>query len=173
MISILFPDHRIWPPPCSRSWQFWYTWILFGVAALGIPVIGIEDWGSLGLYTPVAFAIGMILIIGGLLLALWGIRTLSTRQTSGLTGNFVKEGPYKFTRNPQYLGDSLAIAGLILVTNSVACLILGLLGIAWFVLAPISEEPWLGKQFGEEYEQFCRDIPRFFSWKVLIFKKEK
>jgi protein-S-isoprenylcysteine O-methyltransferase Ste14 len=103
--------------------------------------------------------------VGGSLFALWGVRILSLYQSSGLEGKFVTTGPYRFTRNPQYVGDIVIISGFILVTNSVMSLIVGALGILLFILTPFCEEPWLKEIFGDEYQAYRETIPRFISLK--------
>ncbi len=162
-ISILSPKHRVWPPPHKRSWQFLYVWILAIIGIVGVPIIGIFDWGSLGIGGIVIAVVGAILIATGIAIAVWGVRTLSSEQSMGMKGEFVMRGPYRYTRNPQYLGDVLMMIGIILVTDSVMALVTGILAILWFLLAPLAEEPWLREQFGDKYEQYCRKVPRFVS----------
>jgi len=94
-------------------------------------------------------------------LALWGVVTLGIHASQGLGGDLVREGPYRFTRNPQYVGDIAIIIGYIVFSNSRMALIAGLLGIGWFVLAPFVEEPWLRARFGDAYDEYVSEVPRF------------
>lgn len=79
---------------------------------------------------------------------------------------FVAVGPYRYVRNPMYIGGFFALFGFGLILKSVAILIFGL---PWILFAHlfvrIYEEPALRKQFGNEYEIYCnrvnRWIPRF------------
>lgn len=80
-----------------------------------------------------------------------------------LEGPFVEEGPYRYSRNPQYVGDIALPAGYILLTNSLALLLTGLLAIGWFALAPFAEEPWLRARFGRAYEEYLEKVPRFLG----------
>ena len=77
----------------------------------------------------------------------------------------MEEGPYRFTRNPQYVADIGMLAGFAILTNSTYAWITCLLGIVWFVLAPFTEEPWLRDQFGVEYDSYIKRVPRFLSLK--------
>jgi protein-S-isoprenylcysteine O-methyltransferase Ste14 len=52
--------------------------------------------------------------------------------------------------------------GLIIVTNSLLTLIVGIIGIIWNVLTPFSEEPWLGNLYGDKYNEYCKKVRRFF-----------
>lgn len=79
---------------------------------------------------------------------------------------FVAVGPYRYVRNPMYIGGFLALIGFGLILKSVATLIFGLPWILFaHIFVRIYEEPVLRKQFGDEYEAYCgrvnRWIPRF------------
>jgi protein-S-isoprenylcysteine O-methyltransferase Ste14 len=73
-------------------------------------------------------------------------------------------GFYRYVRNPMYLGFFTGWIGLwvvfgraSLVAIAWACVIA--LGIALFVL--LYEEPKLRKMFGADYEEYCRNVPRW------------
>jgi len=162
-ISIFFPKRRIWPPPKKDSWQFWVSWILLDSGMIGSGLIGIIDFETLGgafwvrsLFGGLAFLIG-----GGV--ALWGVSTLSARQSFGLKGKLVTDGLYQYSRNPQYLGFILMFAGVILVMYSFMALFTGVIIIVMFVILPFSEEPWLLQQYGKAYVEYCRHVPRFIG----------
>ncbi len=64
----------------------------------------------------------------------------------------VQDGPYRYSRNPIYLGFLVAYAGLAMMANAPVMLLL--LGPLWYILdrhviAP--EERYLNDKFGEEY----------------------
>lgn len=76
----------------------------------------------------------------------------------------VAVGFYRYVRNPMYLGFLTGWAGLWVVFGhaslamiAVACLVM--LGVHLFVLG--YEEPTLRRLFGEEYEEYCRNVPRW------------
>ena len=74
---------------------------------------------------------------------------------------FVPAGPYRFTRNPQYVGDTALLLGLGIVANSELLWVTHALAALCFIVAPLSEEAWLAEQYGEEYERYRRKTPRF------------
>lgn len=99
----------------------------------------------------------------------------------------VTEGLFAHSRNPLYLGNFLALAGLCLIHNSALCY---LVGIPFFALAYLAiveaEEEYLIRKFGPEYETYRRRVPRFllslrglgttirsmkFDWKRLVRKE--
>ena len=82
-------------------------------------------------------------------------------STHPVRDGFTSSGPYRFTRNPQYLGDNVFFLGLSIVANSKLLWITHALLALVFIIAPLSEEVWLQEQYGEEYERYRRDTPRF------------
>ena len=159
--SIAFSDKRIWPPPRRNSWQHTITWILFYLAfALNGALIFI-DWNSWLFQSNARFLLGIPLAIFGSLLVSWGIVTLGAKNTSGDKGGFISDGPYRFTRNPQYLGDMLLFIGLILISNSLYLSIANMLLTLVFAMTPWAEEVWLEKTYGDEYKNYKNSTPRF------------
>jgi protein-S-isoprenylcysteine O-methyltransferase Ste14 len=74
----------------------------------------------------------------------------------------VVKGLYRFTRNPMYVGVLGVIVGQALYYQSrsvamYACVVF--LGFYLFVLA--YEEPTLRRLFGAQYEEYCREVPRW------------
>ena len=163
LVSIVWPEHRVSPPPGRRSWQYRLVWGLVDVATLGILVVGVLDWNRFVLDSPLRLPVGAALALGGGAFALWGIRHLSWHASLGLEHELVRSGPYRWTRNPQYVGDIVMLVGWGIVFNSLWAWILCLLGIAWFAAAPFAEEPWLRARYGEAYERYRRKVPRFLG----------
>ncbi len=161
--SLARPAARIWPPPGRDSWQYRLVWALIDVATAGILVVGALDWNTFVLHHWVRIPLGAVLALGGGAFALWGIRHLTWHASLGLDAEFVRSGPYRWTRNPQYVGDIVMLLGWALLFNSLPAWILCALGIAWFALAPFAEEPWLREHYGEPYERYRREVPRFLG----------
>ena len=113
--------------------------------------------------------VGAFLIIFGNVLAVWGVKTLGVKASSGQKHRLVIKGPYKYTRNPQYLGDIIALTGLAILVSSIYVLIASSLAITTFLLMPLSEEKWLVEQYGEEYIRYMRNTPGFIN--LYVFKR--
>ena len=78
------------------------------------------------------------------------------------TQHLVVTGLYRYVRNPMYLGVGSVIMGQGLFLGNRQVLGYGLfvcLSFHLFVLA--YEEPTLRRTFGEEYERYCADVPRW------------
>lgn len=161
VVSLARPTMRIWPPPGRNSWQYRLVWTLTGLSAVGLSAVGVLDWNTFALDRWVRIPVSTLLIVGGLALALWAVRVLGVHATSGLQDSLVEVGPYRFTRNPQYVGDIVLLLGWGILANSLRAWILCILAMAWFALAPFTEEPWLRKQHGEAYDAYCQRVSRF------------
>jgi protein-S-isoprenylcysteine O-methyltransferase Ste14 len=170
----------IWPPPSDKSWQKKYINYVLGFAQIATPIVSILDrimdyeYYQIG-YKPVTpfriTAIVLLAIAGPL--GIWGAMKLSWYQSLGGTNTLRTEGPYKFTRNPQYVSVIIVYPAVAVLCNSWRGLIIGI-GIAlWFLLAPRTEEPWLHAQFGKAYEDYCAKTPRFFISKNFVSKEQK
>lgn len=160
--SVLFYEKRIWPPPGRKSWQYTLTWFLF-YAAFGLnAVLMVLDWNNWVLGSAIRFLLGIPVLVVGVILFLWGFTTLGAKNTSGVQDGFHRDGAYRFTRNPQYLGDMLLFAGLAMVSNSLYLLVVNALLALVFLLTPFSEEVWLEEQYDEAYLAYKRETPRFF-----------
>ena len=162
LASFWHPGQRVWPPPGRRSWQYWSTWILTDLAIGGILALGILDWNGFAV-PPWLRAVGAALLGAGLLFAWWAVRTLSFHASLGLGGAFVTRGPYRISRNPQYVGDIAALLGYALLSNSAITLAAAVIGSFWFAFAPLVEEPWLRARYGAAYDQYCFTVPRFLG----------
>ncbi len=133
------------------------------VCTFGVPVVGILDRGSLGIGHPLAFPLGALLILVSSMLIAWAMRALGLAESFGLEGELATDGPYRYSRNPQYVGFVLMLMGVVLVTDSVRALMTGSVVIVLVLLAPFSEEPWLRERFGSRYDEYCERVPRFFG----------
>lgn len=74
----------------------------------------------------------------------------------------VVRGPYRFVRNPMYIGAALAVAGAALFYRSMAlaAFVAGFLLVTHlFVL--LYEEPTLRRLFGPDYESYCHRVHRW------------
>jgi protein-S-isoprenylcysteine O-methyltransferase Ste14 len=111
--------------------------------------------------------LGAAAALGGLLLALWCVVTF-VREGRGTPAVFdpprrlVTGGPYRFVRNPMYIGAGLALGGAAVSLGSVwLAVYLGLLGVAAHLFIVRHEEPTLRRSFGRDYADYCRAVGRW------------
>lgn len=109
----------------------------------------------------------------GCLLLIWGYaqfrlvgryRLPRSGGSPGMTAmpdRFVATGPYRFTRNPMYLGHLIFMAGLTVTFWSWFALILFTARAIWFHGRVLRDERRLAERFGGEYEAYRRQVPRW------------
>jgi protein-S-isoprenylcysteine O-methyltransferase Ste14 len=108
------------------------------------------------------------LIITRTILILFSAVTLARHSGStGAQGDPAKKpvtsGPYRWIRNPIYLGDEIIILGLAFLTQSPS--LFTALIIFMVLIAAYSrkvEEPGMERRFGEAYRQYKQGVPRWF-----------
>ena len=78
------------------------------------------------------------------------------------TEHLVVTGLYRYVRNPMYVGVVSVIVGQGLLLGNRQVLGYGALVCLGFYLFVIGyEEPTLRRTFGDEYERFCANVPRW------------
>jgi protein-S-isoprenylcysteine O-methyltransferase Ste14 len=162
ILTIKLPSFRFWPPPSHRSWQFVFSWLIASVVTVNFLFIGLLDFDSFFLPSlRQRFPFALALFFFGSVIGSWSFTAFGLRATIGLGGKLITSGPYRYSRNPQYMGDSLNIMGYMILTNSWMVWLIGILGVMLNILAPFTEEPWLEERFGHEYLAYKRRVPRF------------
>jgi protein-S-isoprenylcysteine O-methyltransferase Ste14 len=111
---------------------------------------------------------GIVIGAAGAAAALWCIFTFATigRGTPAPFDpprRLVIRGPYRFVRNPMYVGAGLALASVALFYESLTLLgYAGLFFLATHVFVVLYEEPTLRRTFGQDYEAYCRQVSRWW-----------
>ena len=111
---------------------------------------------------------GMIVGAAGAGVAVWCILTFAllgrgTPAPFDPPRRLVVRGPYRYVRNPMYLGAGLALAGAALFYEAGALWAYagGFLVLTHLVVV-LYEEPTLRRTFGEDYETYCRQVRRWW-----------
>jgi protein-S-isoprenylcysteine O-methyltransferase Ste14 len=110
--------------------------------------------------------VGVALGLLGVALAIWGVVTFRAASTSVLPFRpataLVRRGPYRFTRNPMYVGMTLGYAGMSVVLNTWWPLLLLPLVLSALVRLVVSrEEAYLTTIFGADYRDYTRSVRRW------------
>lgn len=113
-------------------------------------------------------ALGTLVLIAGLALAGWGRLTFAKagaeiRPASPKNSHLVTNGPFRFTRNPMYLGIFVMTIGLMLIIGTPTMLLAPIAFFLWvnFISIPF-EEAKMERQFGEAYRNYQRRVRRWF-----------
>jgi len=89
------------------------------------------------------------------------LRLLIGEEPAGL----VSRGPYRFSRNPMYVGVLLAVFGQAVLFASPPLAAYGCAVFLFFHLMVVFvEEPHLRATRGRWYELYCRAVPRWLGW---------
>jgi len=116
--------------------------------------------------THVVSVSGMVLFGVGAVVAGWGLVLFHVARTTTTPGEaskaLVTRGPYRFTRNPMYVGLTLAYLGEMGILVEIAPLIPLLFVVAYvnWIVIPV-EETKLRTVFGEDYAQYCERVGRW------------
>jgi protein-S-isoprenylcysteine O-methyltransferase Ste14 len=118
-------------------------WIVVAIGAvIGLPCVWEFAWRGLG--TPAPFDPPRRLVISG---------------------------PYRFVRNPMYVGMGIVLIGEAIVFPNLTWLMLAMVVSLWAVVSVFIieyEEPTLRRMFGADYEAYFREvrrwIPRLRPW---------
>ena len=77
------------------------------------------------------------------------------------TGELTVSGLYRWSRNPQYVGYLLFLLGFTLNDWSLWCLAALLVVAVSVHFLVLVEEEHLQRVFGEQYVEYCRNVPRY------------
>lgn len=112
--------------------------------------------------------LGVVLYASGVLWTAWSTITLGKQFSVEVTiqddHELITKGPYRFCRHPRYQGLFMLALGITLVFHSwvgVAVLV-PLLGL--FVYRVKDEEAMLHREFGEQWEAYCKHSYRFIPF---------
>ena len=115
---------------------------------------------------PIQIAAGFVILIVAMTLGLWGIVAFNRAGTNvsphASTLIVVTDGPYRFTRNPMYLGIALFQLGLGLAASldwSVIIAPLVLAALHYGVV--LREEAYLTAKFGAPYTEYLDKTRRW------------
>lgn len=126
---------------------------------------------TLSWHVSLAFITGAI----GFYLALVGLVTLKVNKTTlnalypDRSRTLVTHGCFRFSRNPVYLGFVMLHAAAALLLGSIVGLIISPLLI--FLLTNLhiqTEEKGMQRLFGERWQGYCDNTPRWISLRTLI-----
>lgn len=142
------------PPPLIYAAVYVVGWLLNEIVPLPLPA-----W-------PGVRALSLLLLAAGVALPAWsnvlfhraGTSMVPVRPSAAL----VVRGPYRFTRNPMYLGLLCIYVGVALWAGQGWALLLTPLlvfVIQRFVIA--REERYLAQRFGDAYRDYCAQVRRW------------
>ena len=127
------------------------------------PIVHIGAWRA---------SVTGLLMIGGLALSVWTIVYMKRRgkgnpmdafghEVAPRTQHLMTDGPYRLNRNPMLSGTLLYLVGVVVWLWTWQALLVWLVFFAIMMVQVVSEERRLRRDFGDEYEAYCRRTRRF------------
>jgi protein-S-isoprenylcysteine O-methyltransferase Ste14 len=133
--------------------------------------------------------LGLLTVVFGELLRLTAVRHIGTisRTRTDRLGPLVASGPFRWVRNPLYIGNAVLWIGLALVAQlpSLVAPIAFLLALEYHAIVRWEEE-LLAERLGQPYRDYLRTVPRWiprppqpsgnpappaFGWKETLFSE--
>ncbi len=118
-------------------------------------------------------AVSAVLVIAGMVLSVWAIVYMRRKgdgnpmdafghEVAPRTKHLMTDGPYRLSRNPMLTGIFLYLAGWIVWLLTWQSVLFFVVFALVMLLQVYSEEKRLRRDFGEEYDAYCRRTGRFF-----------
>ena len=126
----------------------------------------------------VRMVIAMVLAVLGLSLSIWSIIYMRRKgdgnpmdafghEVAPRTKHLMTEGPYRLSRNPMLTGSFVYFAGVCVWLWTWQALLVFVAFVVIMLLQVRSEEKRLRRDFGEEYEEYCRRTGRFWPFPLV------
>jgi protein-S-isoprenylcysteine O-methyltransferase Ste14 len=140
------------------------TIVGLGVAFIGRrvdSVFGVRDFQSI-----LTTALAWLLLVTGFLLRVWATYCFYVHQMRVISlapqKTLITSGPYRFSRNPLYLGGNVFIFfGAALLLGSPSALVITVVHLPFVDLFIRREEKQLEKVFGEEWLRYKKHVRRW------------
>ena len=159
----------LWPPRSRTKLALGWAWYAsIYLAAIWLSFLE----SSLPLKGLIWKGVGLILIMdGGLILiwAFWAFRS-ARRVIGARLDTLISSGPYRYVRNPQYVGSVMALLGITLLQGSLHLLAFTIMQAVIFHVLALLEERELEKRFGEKYLEYKRKTPRYLPFRKAIYR---
>lgn len=143
----------------SAAFIWLWTWVALTVRPFDARfAVALPLW-----LRPVGFVIAAAgAVVAGLCIATFVTRGRGTPAPFDPPRDFVASGPYRYVRNPMYVGAAAVIlgAGLIVASPAIVLLAFAFLGITHLFVV-LYEEPALTARFGASYERYRASVHRW------------
>ena len=167
----------------ASDFEFRYrTWFIFGIFCVGLACYWVDSQVSgdvlarslrshialLQTLSPqtcirVVFLIGAFVVALGGLIRAWGgayLRAEVVHDSSVRTERLVADGPFRYTRNPLYLGLLIGVFDAGLLCSRTGWIVQMVLATLFCYRLVFREEAELFRVQGESFVAYCRAVPR-------------
>jgi protein-S-isoprenylcysteine O-methyltransferase Ste14/pimeloyl-ACP methyl ester carboxylesterase len=150
-----------------------------GLVAFLVPLLIAWPRVREGAFNPLA----LVLLVPGITLLVWCVRDFLVTGKGTLAPwdpprNLVSSGPYRYSRNPMYVGVSLMLWGWAIAFGLWALVFYALIVmVAFHVRVLLNEEPYLARTHGRRWDDYRSRVPRWvfpsrrawlWSWAAVL-----
>lgn len=146
--------------PWERGWTNIGTGTLGGLTAKWMWQ---HNWAGVAAATNLILVVTIFFAVLGAWVRWWAAAYLgaSTVQRGSMVGERVMaDGPYRFVRNPLYLGTVLNTLALVTLMRPAGAALTVVLIVVFQLRLIALEEPFLRKTLGPVYTEYCKTVPR-------------
>ena len=161
LLAIARPGQRFWPPTPGDRIAYRRFWWPFRLLVGGVVLLAFLDYRAAWEPGALLTTIGAGLLFVGFGFGFYLSGFLGWNDAHGDPTHLTTTGWYAWSRNPIYVATIIGMIGLGVLVGSWLESVLLLLWAALYVVAPFLEEPWLEREFGDQYVAYQRSVPRF------------
>lgn len=131
-----------------------------------VPVEVASIWWNIHIWNVAISWMGVVLASVGVIVFIIAMWTMRDSWRAGIPDTdkteLVTEGIYKVSRNPAFLGFDLMYLGVLLAFFNFIHLLFVLYAMIMLHLQILQEEQFLREAFGEKYEDYKKNVGRYF-----------
>jgi len=161
VIMILIAALGFWAP-WTEIWGIGNRFPLWAWLALELSRLGFI---SSAVAAPLVIVVATLISFIGAVLRIWGAACLgydTVHHEQMQAGAVMADGPYRYVRNPLYLGGWCMMAAISFVMPPTGALLMMTLMTVFFLRLILAEEAFLAVQLGQPYQDYMRTVPRLF-----------
>jgi len=113
--------------------------------------------------TPIVIVAGTLAAAAAMVFRVWGAAYLGydvVHHAAMQAGSVMAAGPYRYVRNPLYIGGWFMMAAMSLLMPPTGALLTMVLVTVFYLRLILGEEAFLGAKLGEPYREYLRAVPR-------------
>ena len=149
-------------------WAPWIEWWGIGRRVSTVEWLAIElsrsGLASFAVATAALIAISVLIAAVSTVFRVWGTAYLGPSTVNSVqmvAGKVMADGPYRFVRNPLYIGVWCMVAAMAFLMPVSGAVFAVVLITVFMIRLTLGEEAFLKSQLGEPYEAYRRAVPRF------------
>jgi protein-S-isoprenylcysteine O-methyltransferase Ste14 len=115
--------------------------------------------------TPLVIVVAALIAAAGAVLRIWGTAYLgpdTVHNAHMKSGAVMAGGPFRYVRNPLYLGSGFMVAAIAFILPPTGALFVFVVLGVFLVRLILAEEAFLASQLGGAYLEYQRTVPRLF-----------